>query len=125
MNEESSDDEYSLDDSNWNKESQGRVPFRGLKNQVVPVDKEGRFFFFRGTNSFNNFNALLQTSTSTTTILTTVTSTLASATVKTCAAAAQFINGAAATACRRRRYAVDEIEAPKNRIAVYPSQVNP
>jgi len=124
------DDEVDEDNSNdyssdWNEEVQGRVrvPFRVLKNQVVPVDKEGRFFFFSNSNSLNSFNLLsfLRTSTSTTTILATVTSTLTSASVLTCAAASQFI---ATTACRRRRYAeiIDTIQEDPATI-ISPSKV--
>jgi len=118
QDDEVDEDNSSGYSSDWNEEVQSRVrvPLRVLKHQVVPVDKEGRFFF----NSLNLLS-LLRTSTSTTTILATVTSTLTSASVLTCAASSQFI---ATTACRRRRYAeiIDAIQADPTAI-ISPSKV--
>lgn len=116
-----SNDDFNLND----EQSQGRIPFQGLKNKIALDDKDARLFFL---SSSYNFLSLFRTSTSTTFIFSTVTSTLTSATIRTCAAAAQFIGGAAAPACRRRRYLeIDALQQHQDHIAVdvNPTQVLP
>ena len=109
--DESVGDDYTLDED-FNEGVLGRIPFQGLRNKVVD-NNNARLFF-------GNLN-LFRTSTSTATVLTTVTSTFTSTSVVTCASAAQFVAGTAATACRRRRSVDDFVAAA----LVAPSPVEP
>ena len=101
-------DDYTSDDD-FNEGALGRIPFQGLRNKVVDNNNNARLFF----------GNILRTST--TTVLSTVTSTFTSTSVATCVTATQFVGGAAATACRRRR-SVDQIAFAA---VVTPSQVQP
>jgi len=116
-----SEDDYASITDDSNEQVLARAPFRGLKNSLFLDNNnkaDGRLFF-------NNFFSLLRSITSTKTVLSTVTSTLTTITVKTCASAKQFVGLSSATACRRRRSAVQIAALEQDQHFVAPSQVQP